>query len=157
MITFDWTMQDDEVGDELPMLPNGKHVAKINYVRLKQADWCKSSRNEAGNYLLLGIDVNGYQRIWDSIPVDKKARIQAVCLAAKVALPKPNEEWDELSLIGEFVTLNSESRTSNKSGREYVAIKGYDTRPENKKPVAKSRAVKKKEEEVDVAPDDIPF
>tara|TARA_Y100001973_G_C5201484_1_gene338043 strand:- start:1223 stop:1696 length:474 start_codon:yes stop_codon:yes gene_type:complete len=157
MITFDWTMEDDEPAyGSQPMLPDGKHVAKIAYVKCKTADWCKGERNPDGSYLLLGLDVTGHARVWDSIPINRKARVQAVCLAAKVPLPTPDAEWDELTLLDEYVTINSELRTSSKSNKEYVAIRSYDARQEEKKPT-KSRAVKKKQEEVDVAPDDIPF
>lgn len=161
MLTFDSWATDESQGDkpaqaDLPMLPDGRHAGEINYVAIKTAKWCENQLNAEGTYILLGIDVPGYKRVWESVPVDRRAKIEAVCRSAGVAKPTPPDPWDEEQLKGQWVSIETVVGIA-KSGKEYVRVERFhgDKKPlPPEQPKAKRPA---KEPVEDQFPDDIPF
>ena len=123
---------------------------------LRNVEWKKSEANPHGKCLNLRVDVSGYQAAWDDVPLQMRNIIEAVCRSARVHPPTPNEEWDEQSLKGQTITIETISGIS-KAGRPFVRISKYrpSTAPLPKE-LAKP-APRAKPEKVDLAPDDIPF
>jgi hypothetical protein len=161
MLTFDSWATDESNGEkpaqaDLPMLTDGRHAGEINYVAIKTAKWCENQLNAEGTFILLGIDVPGYKRVWESVPVDRRAKIEAVCRSAGVAKPTPPDPWDEEQLKGQWVSIETVVGIA-KSGKEYVRVERFhgDKKPlPTEQPKAKRPA---KEPVEDQFPDDIPF
>lgn len=161
MLTFESWQTDDTSGEkpaqaDLPMLPDGRHAGEINYVAIKTAKWAENQLNVDGTYILLGIDVPNYKRVWESVPVDRRAKIEAVCRSAGVARPTPTDPWDENQLKGQWVSIETVIGIG-KSGKEYVRVERFhgDKKPLPATPPRPAKPAKEPAE--DQFPDDIPF
>lgn len=161
MLTFDSWQTDDTSGErpaqaDLPLLPDGRHAGEINYVAIKTAKWCENQLNVDGTYILLGIDVPNYKRVWKSVPVDRRAKIEAVCRSAGVPRPTPTDPWDESQLKGQWVSIETVIGIG-KSGKEYVRVERFhgDKKPLPATPPRPANPAKEPVE--DQFPDDIPF
>jgi hypothetical protein len=161
MLTFDSWATDESNGEkpaqaDLPMVPDGRHAGEINYVAIKTAKWAENQLNVEGTYILLGIDVAGFKRVWESVPVDRRAKVEAVCRSAGVARPTPPDPWDEDQLKGKWVSIETVVGIG-KSGKEYVRVERFhgDKKPLPDLPTRPAKPAKQPAE--DQFPDDIPF
>jgi hypothetical protein len=162
MLTFEnWTDQTDPekpTQADLPMLPDGRHAAQINYVAVKTETWAQNQLNPQGTIILLGIDVPNHKRVWESVPIDRRSKLEALCRSAGVARPTPPDPWDEDQLKGKWVSIETVVRMS-KAGREFVAVERFhgDKQPLPDFPERPKATKPKAERPEDLTPDDIPF
>lgn len=159
-MNFDrWWMDEDGNGtatEDLAMVPDGEHVAKIAKAAFKDLSFKKNDQNEHGTSLVVVLEVTGYRPLEAIIPAHFRGMVEAVCRAASVATPKPGEDWDESCLVGQFCRISTVQGVG-KTGREYVRIdkwiQGREPLPEA---VAKAPRAKPSKP-VSADPDDIPF
>jgi hypothetical protein len=159
-MNFDrWWPQDDDgtATADAPFVPDGEHVAKIVGVEWKDLKFKVEDRNPDGTCLVVKLEVTGFQRIEDLVPVHWRGKIEAVCRAASQPVPVRGEEWDEKTLVGQFVRISTVQGVA-KSGREYVRIDtwipGREPVPEAIRKAPKRAATKARPEGGE---DDIPF
>ena len=160
-MNFDrWWMDDNETAvatDELPLVPDGEHVAKVVKAKFKDLAFKKSEQNVDGTSLVIDLEVTGYRPIEAIVPAHFRGMVEAVCRAASVHTPKKGENWDEQCLVGQYLRIST-LQGVGKTGREYIRIAswiaGREPLPEAiTKAPPRAKAAKK-----DQTPDDdIPF
>ena len=113
--------EDETAAAELRVCQDGQHQATIVWAGIQQKEWAKNeTANPSGKVLTVKIDIGkGIAPVWDSIPAHRRGVVAAVCIAARVDLPKG--EWSEACLVGQLVTIETVLAVA-KSGREYVRI-----------------------------------
>ena len=145
------------VAADLPLVPDGEHVAKVVKSEFRDLKFKKSDRNEDGTCLCLELEVTGYKRVEVLCDVTWRGKIEAIVRAASQHVPKPEDDWDAQVLVGQYVRIETVQGVGA-TGREYVKvtrfIAGRDPLPEA---IAKAppRAKAKKGQGGDE--DDIPF
>lgn len=127
-MNFDrWWMEESETSiatDELPLVPDGEHVAKVVKAKFKDLAFKKSDQNEHGTSLVVELEVTGYRPVEAIVPAHFRGMVEAVCRAASVATPKKGEDWDESCLVDQFVRIAT-LQGVGKTGREYVRIEKW--------------------------------
>ena len=143
--------------DELPLVPDGEHVAKVVKAKFKDLSFKKSEQNEHGTSLVVELEVTGYRPVEAIIPAHFRGMVEAVCRAASVPTPKKGENWDESCLVDQFVRISTVQGVG-KTGREYVRIDkwipGRDPLPEA---ITKAPKRAKPAKAHEPPEDDIPF
>lgn len=159
----DWAEDDDfppQASAELPVLQDGTHTACINYVAIKQESWAESSLNPHGNTVLLGLDVAGHKRVWTNVAADARAKLQALCRSARVPSPAKGEDWDEQSLKGCYVNIDTVVKVG-RNGRDFVRVERFVVPPVDAPTKAPQPVAPRQTLAAKVVPnlpeDDIPF
>lgn len=115
-------------GGALPLLQDGTHIGTIEWAGYQDKTWAKSDRNQTGSCLTVKISFPGHREVWESIPRNQAARVQALCSAARVDPPKRGEPWDHTALKGAIVSVQTVLGIS-KAGNEYVRIEKFHPGP----------------------------
>lgn len=157
----DWWSEEDEaepVG-QLPLCQDGRHTGTIKAAEIKDLKFKVSDRNPSGTSLVVKVDVPKHQAVEAIVPVQFRGLIEAVCRAARVPTPDPNEHWDVTQLVGQVVVIETVFGIG-KTGREYVRVDkwhaGPDPLPAAKAP-ARTPAAKVAAAGQGGSSDDIPF
>jgi hypothetical protein len=168
-MSMDWTafLTDDEptaaaapLESELPTLPDGTHVGEIKVALIKQNEWAKHDTNPNGECLTVKIAVAKFKPIWESIPCHYAGKVAALCRSARIEPPtKANPKFDEGTLVGQFVTIETTLAISKK-GNEFVKVERF--RPSTAALPAELKKAAPRTNKVDApakeaAPDDLPF
>lgn len=141
------------------LCPDGVHVAEIKFARELTKEWFKTDRNTAGKCLALTMSVRpGIKDVYDDIPADRRGKLESLCLAVGLAIPRG--DWDERQLVGRMVTIETALRVS-KRGNDYVAVVKYKPGPKPLPAEVRERASRTPTQKADAAAsmpnDDIPF
>ena len=155
-------MRFDDWGGESgpePIVPNGTHSAEILEAKERTFKFFQEDKNPSGAGLLVVLSVPGFASIETKTPSHYRGKIEAICRAARVALPTPGEDWDERSLVGRMVMIET-TQDTRKDGSQYVKVlkwhAGADPLPASK-PAARTPAAKVEAAGQKGADDDIPF
>jgi hypothetical protein len=155
-------MRFDDWGGESgpePIVPNGTHSAEILEAKERTFKFFQEDKNPSGAGLLVVLSVPGFASIETKTPSHYRGKIEAICRAARVALPTPGEDWDERSLVGRMVMIET-AQDTRKDGSQYVKVlkwhAGADPLPASK-PAARTPAAKVEAAGQGGSPDDIPF
>jgi hypothetical protein len=136
--------------------PEGTHVATIGWVKIQPKDWAKNKSNPEGQCLTVRLDFGkGIKSVFDSIPCDRRASVEALCRSARV--DPPRGDWDEKQLKDQAVTVETVIAVS-KAGRDFVKVERYKPNAEPLPPQIRNRTPTQKADAASNAPDDdIPF
>jgi hypothetical protein len=149
----------EESGPE-PLVPDGTHSAEILESKERTFKFFQEPKNPSGAGLLVVLSVPGYQSIETKTPVHYRGKIEAICRAARVPLPSPDEDWDERSLVGRMVMVET-SLDTRKDGSQYVKVlkwhPGAEPLATSKPAPARTAAAKVEAAGQQGADDDIPF
>lgn len=154
-----WDMEADSGGvqaADLPLVPDGEHVAKIVKAEWRDLKFRVSDKNTDGTSLCLDLEVAGYKRLEAIADVTWRGMIEAICRAASQPTPNPREDWNPKVLVGQYVRVDCVQGVG-KTGREYVKVTkfqpGREPLPESIRKTPPRAATKAQEGEAD----DIPF
>ena len=157
-----WTEETsaDTQSAELPIVPDGRHVARVVSAEWRDVAFKVTDSNPNGTTLQLRLSVDGHQVIEDLIPATFRGLIEAVAASAGIAAPNRHEDWDETQLVGKFCPVDTTQGVA-KSGRTYVNVK-YIKGPPQAAPVQVERRVSRvgaagTAKPLDGGLDDIPF
>jgi len=155
-----WGDDDTPVGD-YPKLPDGRHSGEIVVAEFRDLKFKVSDRNPIGKSLVVKVQVPKYERVETIVPVQYRGLIEAICRAARVATPVKGEDWDETTLIGQQVQIETVLGIG-KTGREFVRVDQWHPAPEPlpeavKKAPARTPAAKVEAAGQGGSADDIPF
>jgi len=157
---------DDVWGDESgpePIVPNGTHSAEILEAKERTFKFFQEDKNPSGAGLYVVLSVPGFASIETKTPSHFRGKIEAICRAARVALPTPGEDWDERCLVGRIVRVETE-QDARKDGSQYVKVNKWHPGPDplpaavaKAPPPARTQAAKVEAAGQKGADDDIPF
>lgn len=153
---------DDAWGDDAaaePLVPAGRHSAEIIEAKERSFKFFQEAKNPSGAGLVVVLSVTGCQAIETKTPIHFRGKIEAICRAARVPLPVPGEDWDERSLVGRMVVIET-AQAARKDGSQYVQVQKWHAGPDPLPAgtaVARTQAAKVAAAGQKGADDDIPF
>lgn len=155
-----WDIEPAESGvqtADLPLVPDGEHVAKFVKAEIKDLKFKVTEKNPDGTCLVVELEVTGYKRVEAIADVTWRGMIEAICRSASQPVPRPEDDWDPKTLVGQFCRIECVQGVG-KTGREYVRVQkfhpGREPLPEEIRKAPKRAATKARPEGGE---DDIPF
>jgi hypothetical protein len=127
----EWWSEGDEFepAAQLPLCEDGQHTGTIAKAEFKDLKFKVSDRNPSGTSLVVKVSVPNHQAVESIAPVQFRGQIEAICRAARVNTPDPNEDWDVTQLVGQVVVIETVFGIG-KTGREYVRIDRWHPGPD---------------------------
>lgn len=160
---FDWPAESEFSTRRAPepktLVPDGRHVGEIVAAKEKALDFMKADANPKGISLIVTVAIGDHEPVESIVPSHYRGKVEAVARAAGVPIPVSGEEWDESSLIGRTVSVETLQAVSKK-GTEYVRIERWHPSPSQPlKPKPANRTPTRKADAASGAMpnDDIPF
>lgn len=141
---------------DLPLVPDGNHVAKIVNAQWKDLTFKADDRNPDGTSLVVKLEVTGHAQIEAIAPVTWRGMIEAICRSASQPLPKLDEDWDCRTLKGQYCRISTVQGVS-KNGREYVRVERWHEGREPLPEAIRKTPPRSKAAKPELPDDDIPF